>query len=102
MGKCVVCGKEFKESFCSDFCSEYCFETDFWKNALDKDAIIINGVCYHMGSEEDTGVFRGFSGAKFVIEFLSDGHRVVTTNLWYQGEIPARFHAKDNARFVKE
>ena len=97
---CEVCGREFEESY-AGFCSERCFEQDFWTKALDKDAIIVNGVCYHMGDENEKSYFRGFGGARFVIEFLSDGHRVTTTNLWCQGDIPERFYKSDNAVFVK-
>ena len=100
---CVVCGKEIHDGkgFCGDFCSESCFTKDFWNKALDNEAIVINGECYHLGDENDTSYFRGYGGHKFVIE-MNDGRRIITTNLWNQGTIPEKFFKGNNARFVNE
>lgn len=61
---------------------------------------MIDGTHYVICDEDSKSSFRGFGGAKFQIEF-NDGTRVVTTNLWCQGE-PKGFwkqHFPDNARF---
>jgi len=102
MGKkfCVVCGKEIVNGEFDEFCSESCFEQDFWTKALDDSAVIIDGTCYHVDDENEKSYFRGFGGARFVIEF-NDGRRITTTNLWYQGKIPKKFIKEDNAKFVK-
>jgi hypothetical protein len=66
--------------------------------------LVIGGKHYRLGSEyEGSGAFKGHGGARFVIE-TADGTRVVTTNLWYQGEVPEHFRDRlpDNARFVEE
>lgn len=64
---------------------------------------IINGTHYVIEPEDDPETyFRGFGGAKFQIEF-NDGYRVVTTNLWCQGEPSEEWRDKfpDNARFER-
>ena len=45
---------------------------------------------------------RGFSGRKHVIKFF-DGREIVSTNLWYNGEIPEshRELLPNNAEFIK-
>ena len=101
MGKCIICGKEFEESFCGEFCSEHCFEEDFWTKALDGKEIVIGGECYHVGPEsDDPSFFKGYGGAKFVIK-MNSGKVIVTHNLWNQGEIPKRFFKGNNAEFVR-
>lgn len=79
----------------------------FWRERLEKDkelpehtVCIIDGTHYIIGPEDDDSYFRGFGGAKFQIEFF-DGTKVITTNLWCQGEPPLKWKNKfpDNARF---
>ena len=97
---CEVCGKEFEEG-CAGFCSEHCFEEDFWTKALDGKEIVIGGECYHVGLEDDSpSWFHGYGGARFKIR-MNDGRVIETTNLWNQGDIPARFYTGDNAEFIK-
>lgn len=95
---CSVCGKHFdgRPMYSENICSDECFTKDFWTKALDDEAIIINGECYHVGPEDSSIAFRGYGGHKFVIQ-LKDGRKITTTNLWNQGEIPEEFHREDNA-----
>jgi len=99
--KCVICGKEIKKSMYMNavLCSDKCFSKHFWQETLDDNAIIINGKCYHIGDENDTGYFRGFGGAKYTIK-KHDGTIIETTNLWLNGIIPKELYKGDNAEFV--
>lgn len=99
---CSICGKHFEDNpmYSGNICSDECFTKDFWNKALDDEAIIVNGECYHIGPEDFPAIFRGFGGRKFVIQF-NDGRKITTTNLWNQGEIPEEFHREDNAVILK-
>jgi hypothetical protein len=100
MGVCKCCGKEFEKSHFIDYCSSECLHKDFWDNALDKDAVIIDGNCYHIVPDDKSdGGFLGFEGREFKIQF-NDGRVVVTHNLWHQGEIPKERNIQDNAKFI--
>ena len=100
--KCSVCGKEVKEfMYSGNICSDKCFTKNFWEEALDDSAVIINGKCYHIGDEDSTSYFRGFGGRPIVIIF-NDGRKVRTTNLWHNGTIPKEYYKGDNARWGTE
>lgn len=84
-----------------------CFICNFWRERLKEDselpphtACMIDGTHYVIGPEESNSYFRGFGGARFQIEF-NDGTKVVTTNLWCQGEPEGYWREQfpDNARF---
>ena len=64
--------------------------------------VVVDGNHFRIANEEQTGYFRGYGGAKFIINFL-DGTTVTTTNLWSSGRIPEKFreHLPDNATFGK-
>jgi len=109
--KCIICGKEVEEHFINSGTlksHKMCFNCNFWREQLvnDKELIgqhktcMIDGTHYIICDENSKSAFRGFSGAKFQIEF-NDGTRVVTTNLWCQGEPTAYWKDKfpNNARF---
>ena len=109
--KCKICGKE---EDVSHFIHQdelekqgICFSCNLWqKRANDfpkEDKYlhpIIDGTYYTIGEEDSKSYFRGFGGARFQIEF-NDGHRVVSTNLWCGGDIPAIWQNKlpNNAKF---
>lgn len=102
--KCVICGKEIKESLYANkiLCSSECFDEDFWNDILDKDAIIVNGECYHdAGYVHDMcdKKWLGHGGRLFNIE-MNDGRVIKTNNLWYNGEVPINRNVKDNAKFI--
>ena len=110
--KCPVCGKELENPpYYNDCCSDECFHIDFWRNALDDEAIIIDGHCYHIGIEpgdagdpedpENCRSFLGFGGQEFKIRKFGSDEIIVTHNLWHQGEVPLEFNKQDNAQFVK-
>lgn len=98
--KCVVCGKEIKESMYQGdtICSHRCFTKNYWNNKLNN-AIVINGKCYHVGEENNSKYFRGMGGAKYTIK-KKDGTIIHTTNLWQNGIIPEEFYTEDNAEFI--
>lgn len=109
--KCIICGKEVEEHFTNSGTLEshkMCFNCNFWREQLvrDKELIgqhktcMIDGTHYIICDENSKSAFKGFGGAKFQIEF-NDGTRVVTTNLWCQGEPTAYWKDKfpNNARF---
>ena len=78
----------------------------FWERLLEDDlkrsqqVAIIDGHHYIIEPENSKEPFRGFGGDKFIIHF-KDGREVITTNLWYQGEIPEEYKEKfpNNADF---
>ncbi len=108
---CKVCGQEEKPSHWINedemVSHQMCFCCNFWRDMLERDSkrppytyCVIDGTHYVIAPEDDPDPFRGFGGARFQIEF-NDGHRVVTTNLWCQGEPNKYWKDKfpDNARF---
>lgn len=111
--KCKICGKEIDSSHYSNRdemeTHQMCFNCNFWRDMLEEDAkrpphthCMIDGTHYVIGDEDSKSYFRGFGGAKFQIEF-NDGHRVVTTNLWCQGNPEGYWKEKfpDNAKFER-
>ena len=85
---------------------QVCNSCAFWLEKIattNENTVVVNGIRYTIGDENSTSHFKGFGGAKFDIEFF-DGRKVVSHNLWCQGEIPEEFRSypelKDNARFV--
>lgn len=101
--KCKICGKEMtNHPYGKDnlICDHDCFMIDFWNNALDDSAIIIDGDCYHVGEENNSDpYFRGFGGRHFFIK-MNDGRIIHTSNLWHQGTVPVSRHVSDNAKFI--
>lgn len=81
-----------------------CFGCHYWHGAIaladDPRSVRLDGVHGFIGDGQ--GSSRGHYGARFEVEFL-DGRTVTTTDLWHQGEIPARFRDRlpDNARAVR-
>lgn len=58
---------------------------------------------YLVGPEKPAGGLRGFSGARWCIQWLDESRGLtVTTNLWHQGTIPPEYWdaLPDNARFL--
>lgn len=98
--KCKCCQKEFEKLPFTNCYSSECLQNDFWDNALDNDAVIINGNCYHISpdDEPDCG-FLGHDGIEFKIQF-NDGRVVVTHNLWHNGKIPRERNIHNNAKFI--
>lgn len=97
MEKCKKCGVEIDALHLDNPKEELCFSCNFWQQQHDADLkckdhefAIIDGKHYRIGPEDAPAYFRGFGGDKFVIKF-HDGTEVITTNLWYQGEIPDVF-----------
>lgn len=109
---CKVCGaEEFPERYYVRETlkkHQMCFSCNFWREQLANDqkykgqhkCCMIDGTHYIIGDEDDQSAFRGFGGARFQIEF-NDGFKVVTTNLWCQGEPSEYWKDKfpNNARF---
>lgn len=107
--KCPICGEEIKEWDEKGFLERgMCSTCQFWKDHLIEDAkepphrvVMIDGHHYYIGDENSKETyFRGFGGHRFQIEF-NDGFKVITTNLWYQGEPTAPWKDKfpNNAKF---
>lgn len=109
---CKICGKEedpsnwINESEMREH--QMCFSCNCWRNRLEEDsklpphtAAMIDGTHYIIGSEDDKSYFRGFGGHRFEILF-NDGTRIITTNLWCQGEPSKEWVDKfpNNAKFV--
>jgi hypothetical protein len=81
-----------------------CSDCHFWIKKIKDTApnrVIAKGHHYRIGRPGEA--FPGFAGRKFVINF-NDGRQITTTNLWHQGEVPARFRDRlpDNAVFVSD
>jgi hypothetical protein len=114
--KCSICGQPREVGIYGSATQgrldrkEICFGCDFWiekvlwKTEGDPKAVIVNGRHYYIGEEQEKGYggFRGFGGSEFKIKF-NDGRRVVSHNLWCQGDVPAHFRdvLTDNAVFEK-
>lgn len=114
MEKCKICGDIVNyDNFVDDVAKVMkenclCFSCQLWKERADKlqneDKYlhpIIDGTYYTVGDEDSKETyFRGFSGARFQIEF-NDGHKLISTNLWCGGDIPEVWKDKlsNNARF---
>lgn len=87
--------------------SGYCFVCNFWannKNLYDAGKkIVVGGKMFHVGDETPSpSRIRGFAGRQFnILKFT--GEKIVTTNLWYNGEIPDiwRPYMPDNAEFTE-
>ena len=111
--KCKICGKEDDpDRYYDDFGvlmkkKQLCFNCVLWERRLEEDAklpphtyCVIDGTHYVIEPDAPNAPFQGFGGARFQIEF-NDGHKVITHNLWCQGDIPEHFKDKfpDNAKF---
>lgn len=104
---CIVCNKEIEESNYTNeiLCSCKCFSINFWNGKVkakdDPNIVRIKGNQYYIKNEDSKSPFRGYCGSLFKIRFF-DGREIVTTNLWYNGEIPMshREMLPDNAEFV--
>lgn len=102
--KCIVCGKEFEGSqYVDPICSHECFLDNYWNKAL-KTGIVIDGTCYQDGGfikDPVSADFLGFGGRVF--KYIKYGSCEVTTtnNLWLNGKVPEKYHAEDNAEFVR-
>ena len=97
---CIICGKELEQSRFrhKTLCSDKCFHIDFWNDCLDENAIIIQGVCYHDGTNSVT-CGEGYGGRLFKIR-MNDGRIIETKNLRYNGEVPEDRKVPDNATFI--
>lgn len=99
--KCRICGKEFEKVQYGheyyDICSSECFDKNFWlekvKNLSDERYVVLNDELHWVGDEDTVDSFRGFDGALYFIK-KPDGTVVRTTNLWYNGKIPADIRDK--------
>lgn len=108
--KCMICGKEVKHNHYSEhskffgLCGDAeCFNKRFWQLALDDSAVIIKGVCYHIGKEPKDLINTyglGYGGMKFRIKMLDTGEVITTHNLRCNGKIPKECRVKDNAVFL--
>ena len=108
--KCMICGKEVKHNYYSKSSEFYglcgdaeCFSKRFWQLTLDDKAIIIKGVCYHIGKEPKDLINTyglGYDGMKFRIKMLDTGKVITTHNLRCNGDVPKEYAVKDNAVFL--
>lgn len=82
-----------------------CFTCDHWNDLFlirDRDDVVRVDGGHHMIGPENTGErFRGHGGHRFKIRFF-DGRETESSNLWFQGGIPARWKERlpDNAEFL--
>ena len=85
----------------------FCFDCNFWleKSKLRRrnpNFFVAGGRAYYIDEEDSRSAFRGFGGRKHVVRFF-DGRVVHTSNLWFNGEVPAHWRAflPDTAEFVE-
>lgn len=107
---CRECGEPERPSAWSDGAqlarAQLCRRCHYWHEAIalaaDPRSVRVRGVHWFIGAEDERGT-RGFGGRRFRVRFL-DGREALTSNLWHQGEIPARFRDRlpDNAAEVTE
>ena len=115
MDKCKICEKDIESYNYIDEVSkamdthQMCFNCNFWRQMLEEDSkrdphtwCVINGTHYVIEPDNPNAAFQGFGGAEFQIEF-NDGYKVITHNLWCQGEPNEHWREKfpDNARFER-
>jgi len=96
---CKKCGHRERLQWMSDVLREMvqhsmCFECNFWRDALSDPELVVTEqdgklLAYSIGDETESS-FRGYGGRRFTIRFL-DGREVVTTNLWFRGEVPVQW-----------
>lgn len=104
---CKICGEEIPDgaSYYNEngpICSYKCLLIEnFWESALDDEAIIIDGRCYHDGGHCNKYDFHGFDGTTYYIKMFN-GKIIKTNNLWANGPIPENRNVKDNAKFIKK
>lgn len=104
---CKICGKKFEKiryaSPNDNICGDACYTDNYWLNRVDNkdEYLIIHGNCYYVETERSGGLM-GFDGRRFRIRMLADSREIVTTNLWYNGEVPQKYRdmLPDNAEFV--
>jgi hypothetical protein len=53
-------------------------------------SLVAKGCMYSIGNEDCKSSFRGFGGQAWLVRF-NDGRLVYTSNLWYNGQVPALF-----------
>lgn len=111
-GKCTICGAEMSSPAWGpgdfhDVCSK-CHGHRFWDIIVEeKDTrVIVNGKVYCQGPERNMpNSWKGFGGALFQWVMLDDPSGTIhkSTNMWFNGEIPASHRAQlpDNARWVE-
>lgn len=119
---CSCCGEEYTTESNLEVSRrlatfKLCFECDYWHEYIkrvadyrnDGSSIRVGGVHYVICPEDSrhTGILRGYGGSRKFIRVppLNQNHpeRIfVTTNLWCQSDIPARFREMlpDNAEFM--
>ena len=113
--KCRICGKtdnldrwvECNETKIMEN-DNVCFHCAFWLDKIattNENTVIVDGTRYTIGKEDQYLLFKGFGGREFNIVFF-DGRKVVSHNLWCQGDKPERFRSypelQDNARFIQK
>lgn len=92
MKMCKNCRKEYVKSRYDEYCCKECWEANYWEKMLNSKAIIIKGHCYH--------AYGGKLGKKTYNILMNDGREISTNELFDGGKIPAKFHKKDNAKFI--
>ena len=109
---CKRCGRIVNTNYIESIKEELverniCFDCYFWEEKLlikdNPEVARINGSHYIIAPDNPNSYFKGFGGAKFIIQF-NDGRLVTTHNLWWQGTIPKHFKKllPDNAIFITE
>lgn len=77
----------------------------FWHGVVsDRERLIIsNGHAYNDGGPVKPGYqgFVGFGGRQFVLQRLSDGHVLITNNLWHRGKVPDEYGLSDTHRVLQ-
>lgn len=111
---CSVCGDEHELRWVKALSSRLkqdriCFTCDFWKRRVEwaaehpDESVVVDGSAFSIRpdlSPETDRWLAGMNGSKNVILF-NDGRRVVSRNLWHNGEVPERWRDQlpDNAVF---
>lgn len=112
---CRSCGERTQATYSEPTRSnmvlnQLCFDCLFWTELVrerqDPTHFVAEGNHYTIGPEDGVGPggirARGYGGRRYAVYFTSPARRVITTNLWHQGEVPERFRDRlpDNAVLV--
>lgn len=80
-----------------------CHTCEFWQGIIlqqanNKRCFVAGGLSYYIGRENVSESNKGMGGSIWCVAF-DDGRKIVTSNLWTNGVIPARYlgHLPDTA-----
>lgn len=109
---CKICeASDFHGNYASDIGERMkrdgiCFTCAFWEMRAEAGCpTVIDNCVYSPGNntnENSRADFRGCAGRRFDIEYLDDGQKITTFDLWVGGVVPERWRERipNTAKFL--